>query len=234
MSHLKVKILPAAILLGGFLVCTTASYRHSGISKKTTKKPARTATSKASADKDEMNKNLTAAGKYYNEHRRAWTAIRKRSSPGGWRRGVRHVAHSSARARRRRLRGRRSRSTVPQLRVARRLGGQAGPSQHCVLVLDEQAFERLPLPLSNPERIVLITRQDPPNAGPGVGCRHRFRSLPDDPLSTVLLAIMAAALRVAKTSNSADPSGITPTSASGSAPIAPPSRLPAPKRCKIQ
>ena len=35
------------------------------------------------------------------------------------------------------------------------------PSQPCVLVLDEVAFARLPLPLSNPERIVLITRKDP-------------------------------------------------------------------------
>jgi len=28
-------------------------------------------------------------------------------------------------------------------------------------VLDEAAFARLPLPLSNPERVVLITRKDP-------------------------------------------------------------------------
>ena len=34
-------------------------------------------------------------------------------------------------------------------------------SQECVLVLDEAAFARLPLPLSNPERVVLITRKDP-------------------------------------------------------------------------
>jgi len=30
-----------------------------------------------------------------------------------------------------------------------------------VLVLDESGFARLPLPLSNPERVVLITRRDP-------------------------------------------------------------------------
>lgn len=34
-------------------------------------------------------------------------------------------------------------------------------SQPCVLVLDEAAFERLALPLENPERVVLITRKDP-------------------------------------------------------------------------
>ncbi len=49
------------------------------------------------------------------------------------------------------------------------------PSQQCVLVLDELAFARLPLPLSNPERIVLIAREESPSPGPGVGSRHRFR-----------------------------------------------------------
>src|ERR1039458_2142770 len=34
------------------------------------------------------------------------------------------------------------------------------PSRNCVLVLDERAFERLSLPLTNPERVVLITRKD--------------------------------------------------------------------------
>ena len=34
------------------------------------------------------------------------------------------------------------------------------PSEACVLVLDQSALQRLPLPLSNPERIVLITPKD--------------------------------------------------------------------------
>ena len=72
------------------------------------------------------------------------------------------------------------------------------PSQQCVLVLDEAAFARLPLPLSNPERVVLITRKDPQTAGRGLGGRHRFRGIGQRSISTVLLAIMAAALRVAK------------------------------------
>src|SRR5215208_1750313 len=34
-------------------------------------------------------------------------------------------------------------------------------SQRCVLVVDEQAFHRLPAPLPHPERVVLISRKDP-------------------------------------------------------------------------
>ena len=36
---------------------------------------------------------------------------------------------------------------------------------------------RLPLPLSNPERVVLITRKDPQIAGRGLGSRHRVRGV---------------------------------------------------------
>jgi hypothetical protein len=96
------------------------------------------------------------------------------------------------------------------------------PSRSCVLVLDERAFERLPLPLTNPERVVLITRKD----------THEMMSQAweagivsvvsaDDPINTVLLAIMAAALRVAKSHNSVNPSGISPSSESNVAPISP-------------
>src|ERR1035437_5232726 len=93
------------------------------------------------------------------------------------------------------------------------------PSQNCVLVLCEQAFERLSLPLTNPERVVLITRKD----------THEMMAQAweagivsvvsaDDPIDTVLLAIMAAALRVAKSRNVASPSGISPSSESVPAP----------------
>jgi len=110
-------------------------------------------------------------------------------------------------------------------------------SQHCVMVLDEQAFRRLPLPLSNPERIVLVTRKEPqaPQFLAEVWEAGIVSVVSEaDPLSTVLLAIMAAALRVVKTAISADSSGITPTSASGSAPIAPQNRASGSKRCKTQ
>ena len=51
--------------------------------------------------------------------------------------------------------------------------GAPDPSQHCVLVLDEAALERLPLPLSNPERIVLITQQRSATDGGSLGGRDR-------------------------------------------------------------
>ncbi len=67
MSHLKL-IVPAAILLGGFLVCSTASYGKPEYTK-ATKKTCTYCHAKVSSDKDVMNKNLTDAGKYYQEHK---------------------------------------------------------------------------------------------------------------------------------------------------------------------
>ena len=64
------------------------------------------------------------------------------------------------------------------------------------MVLDEEAFERLPLPLSNPERVVLITRreaQDPQLLAQAWEAGIVSVVSEEDPLSTVLLAIMAAA-----------------------------------------
>jgi hypothetical protein len=109
------------------------------------------------------------------------------------------------------------------------------PSQHCVLVLDDPAFARLPLPLSNPERVVLITRAE----------THEVMSQAweagivsvvsaDDPINTVLLAIMAAALRVAKSHGATIPSGISPNPGAAVAPLGPHNRTSGSKRCKIQ
>jgi cytochrome c553 len=67
MSHLKLT-LPAAILLGGFLVCSTATYGKQEYTK-STKKTCVYCHAKVSANKDDMNKNLTDAGKYYHEHK---------------------------------------------------------------------------------------------------------------------------------------------------------------------
>jgi hypothetical protein len=96
------------------------------------------------------------------------------------------------------------------------------PSRSCVLVLDERAFERLSLPLANPERVVLITRKD----------THEMMAQAweagivsvisaDDPINTVLLAIMAASLRVAKSHNVPAASGISPNSEANVASISP-------------
>jgi len=116
------------------------------------------------------------------------------------------------------------------------------PSQRCVLVLDEAAFERLPLPLSNPERVVLITRKDPQLLAEAWEAGIVSVVSDTDPINTVLLAIMAAALRVAKahplaaavSPMSPEASGISPNAPSNPAPIAPSNRNIGPKRCKIQ
>jgi hypothetical protein len=107
-------------------------------------------------------------------------------------------------------------------------------SRHCVMVLDEQAFARLPLPLSNPERVVLIARKEP--QAPQFLAQAWEAGIvsvvsEEDPLNTVLLAIMAAALRVEKPATLSE---ITPTSTSRSAPIAPLKPTSRPKRCKTQ
>ena len=67
MSHWKV-VLPAAILLGGFLVCSTASFGKQEYMK-ATKKACTYCHEKTVADKGVMAKNLTDAGKYYAEHK---------------------------------------------------------------------------------------------------------------------------------------------------------------------
>ena len=67
MSHLSWKtVLPAAVLLGGFLIATTASYGTQEYMK-ATKKPCGFCHEKTVGDKDVMAKNLTDAGKYYKE-----------------------------------------------------------------------------------------------------------------------------------------------------------------------
>jgi hypothetical protein len=63
MSHLKV-IVPAVILLGGFLVCSTASYGKPEYVKSTKK-----ACSFCHVDSKNKPKELTEAGKYFSEHK---------------------------------------------------------------------------------------------------------------------------------------------------------------------
>jgi hypothetical protein len=63
MSHLKI-VVPTVIMLGGFLVCSTASYGKPEYVK-TTKK----ACTFCHVDSKAKPKELTAAGKYYSEHK---------------------------------------------------------------------------------------------------------------------------------------------------------------------
>jgi hypothetical protein len=70
MSNLKI-IMPAAILLGGFLVCTTASYGTVEYAKSTKKACTYCHEKNVPGDKDAMNKNLTDAGKYFKDHNKS-------------------------------------------------------------------------------------------------------------------------------------------------------------------
>jgi hypothetical protein len=63
MHHLKIA-LPAVILLGGFLVCSTASYGKPEYMKSTRK-----ACTFCHIDSKVKPKDLTDAGKYYAEHK---------------------------------------------------------------------------------------------------------------------------------------------------------------------
>jgi len=63
MSHLKV-ILPAAIVLGGFLACTTASYGKPEFTKSTKK-----ACAYCHTDATKKPKDLKEPGKYFQEHK---------------------------------------------------------------------------------------------------------------------------------------------------------------------
>jgi len=104
-------------------------------------------------------------------------------------------------------------------------------AQDTVLVLDEAGLERLALPLANPERVVLITRKDPQKLAEAWEAGIVSVVSDKDPLSTVLLAIMAAALRVAKSSNLG---GISPNHPPVSASIAPHNQTSGSKRSKLQ
>ena len=110
--------------------------------------------------------------------------------------------------------------------------GCPDPSQHCVMVLDQAALERLPLPLSNPERIVLITHRETQLMAEAWEAGIVSMVSDREPISTVLLAIMAAGLRVDKPHGFSNPSGISPTAGTAHAPLAPEHRIPASKRCK--
>jgi len=63
MSQLKL-ILPAALVLGGFLVCSTASYGKPDYTKQTKK-----ACTYCHVDAQKKPKELKEAGKYYQEHK---------------------------------------------------------------------------------------------------------------------------------------------------------------------
>jgi len=69
------------------------------------------------------------------------------------------------------------------------------PNRAGVIVVDAEAFARLPLPLAHPERVVLITRNDPEQLRRAWNAGIRSVVFCNDPLNTAVLAILAAGLR---------------------------------------
>jgi hypothetical protein len=81
------------------------------------------------------------------------------------------------------------------------------PAQGGVIVVDCDGLDRLPFPPVNPERVILITENDPQCLSRAWNAGIRSVVFTEEPLSTAVLAIMAAELRVAKPPpGSADPS----------------------------
>jgi len=67
-----------------------------------------------------------------------------------------------------------------------------------VVVVDSDGLDRLPFPLANPERVVLITRNDSEHLSQAWNAGVRSVVFNKDPLATAVLAIMAAELRIPK------------------------------------
>ena len=105
-------------------------------------------------------------------------------------------------------------------------------AQKCVVVLDEDAFDRQVQPLAFPERVVLITRKDPQLLSRAWDAGIVSVVSVDDAPNTILLAIMAAALRIPKTQAAASSGGISPTRPIPPAHVSPEILHSAPKRCK--
>jgi len=108
------------------------------------------------------------------------------------------------------------------------------PGERCVLVIDEVCLNRIALPLPYPERVVLVTRKDPANLSHAWDAGIVSLVSPDDPPSTILLAIMAAALRVPKPQAAAALSGISPSKPTSTAQISPETPLAGAKRYKTE
>ena len=106
--------------------------------------------------------------------------------------------------------------------------------ERCVLVMDEVSLSRVVLPLPYPERVVLVTRKDPAHLSHAWDAGIVSLVSPDDPPGTVLLAIMAAALRIPKPQVAAALGGITPNKPAAAAPISPEAALAGAKRYKTQ
>ena len=72
------------------------------------------------------------------------------------------------------------------------------PDREGVIVVDPEGLDRLPLSLIKPDRVVLVTRNDPSQLSRAWNAGIRSVVFSDDPLNTAVLAIMAAELRLSK------------------------------------
>ncbi len=90
----------------------------------------------------------------------------------------------------------------------------ADPGREGVMVLDLEHLDRLPQPISCPERVVLIARNDPEEMARAWEAGVHSVLTDRDPLNTAVLAVLAARLRTGK----ASPSGTAPASGPGQAP----------------
>jgi hypothetical protein len=108
------------------------------------------------------------------------------------------------------------------------------PSAQCVLVMDEESLDRIGLPLPYPERVVLLTGKDPQKLAQAWEAGIVSVVSACDPPGTVLLAIMAAALRVPKLQPAGTLSGFSPSHRASCAPISPHAHPAGAKRCKTQ
>ncbi len=82
------------------------------------------------------------------------------------------------------------------------------PDSHLegVIVVDSAALDRFPSQIVNPERVVLITPNDPQHLARAWEAGIVSVVSDHDPMSTAMLAIMAARLRVGKAERHQHPS----------------------------
>ncbi|MBM3747547.1 MAG: hypothetical protein FJW34_17315 [Acidobacteria bacterium] len=80
-------------------------------------------------------------------------------------------------------------------------------AQGGVIVVDAQGLDRLPTASFNPDRVVLITRNDPHHLGRAWKAGIRSVVFSEDPLNMAVLAIMAVELRAARPEGPAARSG---------------------------
>ena len=83
------------------------------------------------------------------------------------------------------------------------------PQKKGVIVLDSDALDRLPSPVPNPERVVLIARNDPQCLARAWNAGIISVVYDNDSLSTAMLAIMAARFRISKSPPQANGARVT-------------------------